>query len=117
MRSQASRVNLALCTAPNRRVARRLARTLVEEELAACANLVPFVTSIYRWKGKICDDREVLLLIKTSRASRERLSRRIREIHPYDTPEILFLPIASGEENYLQWLLAALAQGGRTKGR
>ncbi|MEA2627412.1 MAG: periplasmic divalent cation tolerance protein [Candidatus Binatota bacterium] len=86
--------------------AARIGRTLVEERLAACANVVPEVRSIYRWKGEIADEREALLLLKTRRALFVEIERRIRELHPYDTPEVVALEIAAGSERYLSWVRA-----------
>jgi periplasmic divalent cation tolerance protein len=96
---------LVLTTVGDVAAAERLARTLVEERLVACANLLPPLRSIYRWQGKIADDPEVLILFKTQRATYERLQSRILELHPYEVPEVLALPIERGHEVYLQWLL------------
>lgn len=86
-------------------VALRLARTLVTEKLAACVNRIPGVQSIYTWEGKVQDDAEEILVIKTSRTRLEDLSRRIQELHPYDVPEIIALPVDSGLPDYLNWVL------------
>lgn len=94
-------VCLVTCPRDN---ARALAESLVEEHLAACVNIVDGVTSIYRWEGKIEEDSESLLLIKSSPAIWDALSRRIAEIHPYDVPEIICLPIELGNRPYLAWL-------------
>lgn len=85
----------------------RLARALVEDALAACVNLVGPIRSIYRWEGKICDDAEHLLVIKTRGALFEAAAARIRALHPYETPEIIALPITAGSEPYLAWLRGA----------
>lgn len=116
MRSRTSAVNLALCTAPDLRTARRIARVLVGERLAACVNLLPLKGSIYRWQGKIGEDSEVLLFIKTTRFRRERLRKRLRALHPYEVPEILFLPIATGDASYLSWVRSCTSQA-KTKKR
>jgi len=91
-------------TAPDADVAARLGRTLVEEGLCACVNIVPGVRSIYRWQGKICDDAEVLCLCKTRPALFERVRARIAELHPYDVPEILAFRVDDGSAPYLAWL-------------
>jgi len=91
-------------TAPDAVVAERLGRALVEESLAACVNIVPGVRSIYRWQGKICDDAEVLCLVKTRPALFERARQRILELHPYDVPEILAFAVDDGSPPYLAWL-------------
>ena len=81
-----------------------LARSLVEEQLAACVNIVPQVRSIYRWQGEVHDDAESLLLIKTSPKTLSAFESRLRELHPYDCPELLCLPIEKGMEQYMSWV-------------
>lgn len=93
---------VVLLTAPTKD-GRRLQQTLVKEHLAACVNLLP-VASCYSWKGKVVNDREVLLLIKTRPALFARLKKRIQALHPYDVPEIIALPVRAGNTEYLQWL-------------
>lgn len=95
---------LVLCTAPNAEVGAELGRGLVNAKLAACANIVEGVRSIYAWKGAVHDDSEVQLLIKTRRARFEALRDWILEHHPYDVPEILAIPIEAGSSDYLAWL-------------
>lgn len=85
--------------------AERIATALVDERLAACVNLVPELTSIYRWQGRIERARELLMVIKTRRALVSRLIARLGELHSYDVPEAIVLPIASGARPYLAWLL------------
>lgn len=80
-----------------------LARTLVEERLAACVNVLPPMTSVYRWKGAIEQEREQQLVIKTTRAGAALLESRLRQLHPYDIPEFLVLD-ATGSEAYLAWV-------------
>jgi periplasmic divalent cation tolerance protein len=80
-----------------------LARTLVQEGLAACVNVLPVMTSVYRWKGVVEQDREQQLVIKTARAGLPALQARLRELHPYELPEFLVLS-ASGSEAYLGWI-------------
>ena len=100
----ASEVRVVLLTAPSEEVAVRLARTLVEERLLVCANLVPRVRSIYRWQGQIHDETEVLLLGKTTAARLDALKARLPTLHPYDTPELLALEVGDGLEKYLGWI-------------
>ena len=95
---------VVLVTAPDLRIARRLADALVGERLAACVTAMPGARSTYRWKGKVERAREVVLMIKTRASLAKRLERRVRELHPYDVPEILALPVASGEARYLRWI-------------
>jgi periplasmic divalent cation tolerance protein len=99
-------VRVALSTAPDEDVAARIARALVDERLAACANLVPSVRSIYRWQGAVEDAREVLLVIKTRADRVDALAERLRALHPYDVPELVVLPVAGGLAPYLDWVRA-----------
>ena len=91
-------------TASSREEARRIAGTLVEERLAACVNIVPQIASVYRWKGEICCDDETLLVVKSRAALFERLCARVREVHSYEVPEGIGLPIVVGSSTYLSWL-------------
>lgn len=95
---------LVLCSCPNEAAASALARTLVEERLAACVNRIAAMRSTYAWKGAIEDEPEVLLLIKTTAPRYDALESRIRALHPYETPEIIALPIEGGSGHYLAWL-------------
>lgn len=81
-----------------------LARTLVTERLAACVNLLPEMHSLYQWKGELTADRERQLIIKTTEGRLEALQTRLHEIHPYDVPEFLVIPVTDGSPAYLQWL-------------
>jgi periplasmic divalent cation tolerance protein len=93
-----------LVTYPNRKVGEKIARALVEERLAACVNVIPGLTSIYRWEGRICRDAEGLLLIKTRQARLPALTRRVKALHPYTVPEVIALPLAGGSATYLSWV-------------
>lgn len=95
---------LCLSTCPDAETAARIARTLVEERLAACVNRIPGVASTYRWQGKIHDDAEVLLVIKTTRERLDDLRQRLAEMHPYEVPELVAFDIAGGLPAYLEWL-------------
>ncbi|MFH0884040.1 MAG: divalent-cation tolerance protein CutA [bacterium] len=86
------------------KVGELLSRTLVEERLAACVNRIPNLTSTYRWQGKIETDAEELLLIKTTARHVQRLTARVKELHPYDVPEVLVLTVGSGLGAYLSWV-------------
>jgi len=86
------------------REAKRIARTLVEKRLAACANIVARVHSIYRWKGKVESAGETLMILKTSRQRFDALRREIEGLHSYKTPEIIAVPITAGSRKYLGWL-------------
>jgi len=101
---------LVLITCGNEEQGASIARTLVEERLAACVNLVGQIRSIYRWQEKIEDDRETLLLVKTAKALLPRLERRVRELHTYEVPEIMALSFDRGSQPYLDWLIGAVTQ-------
>jgi periplasmic divalent cation tolerance protein len=95
---------IVLSTAGSEDEARKLARHLVEHQLAACVNIVPGVESIYRWQGKVESSQEWLLLIKTSAEKFPAVRDAIRELHSYDLPECIALTIEDGSPDYLQWL-------------
>lgn len=99
-------VQLVFTTLPTADAAVALARTLVEERLAACGNILPAVRSIYRWEGTLQDENEVLLLLKTRSEQFERLKARILELHPYEVPEVLAIPVEAGHRGYLDWIAA-----------
>jgi periplasmic divalent cation tolerance protein len=88
--------------------AKIIARTLVEERLAACVNIIPGLTSIYRWEGKVCEDSEILLVIKTRGQKVAALCERIVQLHSYAVPEVIALPISEGSARYLEWLDSCL---------
>jgi periplasmic divalent cation tolerance protein len=91
------------------RAAESLASQLVDAQLAACVNIVPGVTSVYRWQGAVHKDPELLLVVKTRAALLEALTARVRQLHPYDEPEVLALPAAGGSSSYLRWVLDSTA--------
>jgi len=97
---------VVLSTCPDEAVAARIARTLVEERLAACVNRLAAVRSTYSWQGAIQDDAEVLLVIKTRREHFDALAERLAGLHPYEVPEIVALPVVAGSAPYLAWLTA-----------
>ncbi|MGH7857832.1 MAG: divalent-cation tolerance protein CutA [Candidatus Binatia bacterium] len=85
--------------------AARIGRALVEERLVACANVVPGVRSIYRWEGKVADEAELLLLLKTRRSRFAAVERRVRELHSYEVPEVVAVDLVDASAPYLEWLL------------
>ena len=97
-------VNLVLSTAGSLTEGKKIARRLVEEGLAACVNVIPGVFSFFSWEGKLCQEREVLILAKTRKSNNSKIIRKIKELHSYEVPEVLFLPLVGGEEKYLQWV-------------
>jgi periplasmic divalent cation tolerance protein len=94
-----------LVTVPNEEVATTLARALVGEKLVACVNILPGVRSIYAWQGEMCDESELLCVLKTRRALFSAVEDRVLDLHPYQVPEIIALPLALGHSPYLGWLL------------
>ena len=98
-------VLVVFCTFPDSGVARRIVHTLVEERLVACGNLLPGVESIYRWKGAVETSAEVMVILKTTEMAYAQLQARIKELHPYDLPEVLALKAYDGLPDYLQWVL------------
>lgn len=95
---------IILITAPDRVIGREIATHLVDAQLAACVNLLPGVTSFYRWEGKLNEDEEVLLIGKTRRECFGRLQKAVQTIHPYQVPEIVAVPLIDGLEAYLRWI-------------
>jgi periplasmic divalent cation tolerance protein len=102
----AAAIVVALSTAPSEEKAVEIARALVNEGLAACVNVIPRVRSIYAWKGELCDDSEVLCVVKTSAERVPALKARLVALHPYEVPELVVLEVTSGHEPYLDWVLA-----------
>lgn len=121
---------VAYCTVPSAEVGTALARALVTSKLAACVNIVPGVRSVYSWKGEVCEDDELLLVVKSRaelagdrgaspRARRRRADARaagaleeaVKALHPYDTPELIVLPVTAGAAPYLAWLHASTEGG------
>ncbi|GLX78969.1 divalent-cation tolerance protein CutA [Thalassotalea insulae] len=102
--------HVILSTCPSQEVAEQIADTLVKENLAACINILPQITSIYQWQGKIERDQEVQLLIKTKVELFPVINDRITQLHPYDVPEVIALDITQGSHAYLQWIDESLAK-------
>jgi periplasmic divalent cation tolerance protein len=103
---------VVLVTAPGQEVAESLVRRLVEEGLAACGNIVSGVTSIYRWQGAVERETESLIVLKTTAAAGARLVERVVELHPYDVPEVLVMPVDGGYGPYLDWVVGNVNGGG-----
>ncbi|WP_457639010.1 divalent-cation tolerance protein CutA [Persephonella sp.] len=95
---------VVLITCPDTETGRKIAYGLVENKLAACVNIIPGLNSIYYWQGKIEDDSEVLLVVKTQEKLFHQLEKFVKENHPYTVPEIIALPIIKGSESYLNWI-------------
>jgi periplasmic divalent cation tolerance protein len=97
-------VCVALVTAPDDETAEDLGRAVVEEGLAACANVLRGITSVYRWRGEVRCDPEALIILKTTDARAGELTRRVADLHPYDVPEVLILEAKGGYTPYLDWV-------------
>jgi len=95
---------IVLTTAGSEEEAQRIAHHVVEEQIAACVNIVPHITSIYRWKNKVEEAREWLLIIKTTAAAFEEIRQAIARLHSYELPECTCLTIEDGSANYLEWI-------------
>ncbi len=91
-------------TAASREEALKIARVLVEERLAACGNVLPGVTSVYRWEGEVNEDPEVALVVKTTSNRVEALTQRVRELHSYSCPCVVALPVVGGNPAFLEWI-------------
>lgn len=99
-----SRYLVVLMTTGSQAEADKIAHTLVAELLAACVNVIPGVTSVYRWEGEVQRDQEWLLVAKSRSDVLDQLIRRVQSLHSYDVPEIIALPVSGGSEAYLRWL-------------
>jgi periplasmic divalent cation tolerance protein len=95
---------IVLTTAGSRSEAQKIARTLVERKLAACVNVVGPVESVYRWKGAVETAEEFLCIVKTTAAATDKVKAAIEELHSYELPECVVLPIEDGSSNYLAWI-------------
>ncbi|MEM1083597.1 MAG: divalent-cation tolerance protein CutA [Verrucomicrobiota bacterium] len=99
-----NQILVVLCTFPDEEKARQIGAVLVERQVAACINLLPGLRSIYRWEGRIEEESEVLGVIKTTSEAYPALEAALLELHPYDTPEVLALPVEKGSAAYLKWV-------------
>ncbi|OGX41154.1 MAG: hypothetical protein A3C53_06320 [Omnitrophica WOR_2 bacterium RIFCSPHIGHO2_02_FULL_68_15] len=108
MRASHQKIVVVLVTCPTRAAAERLARALVARRLAACANVVPGLTSLFWWKGKLDRCPETLLLLKTTSAGFEPLRRAVLALHPYEVPEIIALPVSAAHPPYRRWVSSSV---------
>ena len=108
---------IVFITAPSKEIGREIANTLLDQKLAACVNIISPINSLYIWEGKINDDEEALLVVKT-RADllKDGLVPAVKSVHPYEVPEILALPILMGLESYLEWIEEVTDQGEGNRG-
>lgn len=103
-----AQIKVVLVTAPDLKTARRLARAALAARLIACANLIPKLESHYRWRGKLEQSAEVLLILKTTKARLAALEKLVLTKHPYDTPEFVILNLAGGAKKYLAWVAGSV---------
>lgn len=92
------------CTVPNRKEGKEIARVLVENEMAACVNIIDKVESIFSWNGEICEEKEAMLIIKTRKEMFRNINHTIQKMHSYNVPEVIALPIVEADETYLKWV-------------
>ena len=97
-------VTISFVTCGSKEEAEKIARTLVEDRLAACVNIVPGVSSVYFWEGKLNVEEEHLLVIKSRARVADRLTRRVQDLHSYSVPEVVTFPITAGNSEYLKWV-------------
>lgn len=95
---------IGFITVPSKELGEIITNALIEQHLVACVNIIPQVTSIYRWKGEICRDSELLCIMKTSEDKIETIIQKVKELHSYEVPEIIFIPIEAGLPAYLKWI-------------
>ncbi|OHX14968.1 cation tolerance protein [Chromobacterium sphagni] len=103
---------LVVCNVPDQQLAGQIAATLVAEQLAACVNILPPCRSVYRWQGAVEQAEETPLLIKTRRDAYPRLESRLAQLHPYEVPEIIALPLERGLPSYLTWVSSCVLSSG-----
>ena len=106
-----SKVKLLISTVDKQSTAESLAHSLIEEGVAACVNILPQITSVYRWKGSVETDQEHLMIIKTSADTVEETISLIEKLHPYDVPEIIGVDITAGSKPYLDWVIGETGVG------
>ena len=92
------------CTVPNKKIAKDITRVLMKHKLAACVSMIENVKSVFSWDGEICEEKEILLMIKTRRSNYGKVKLVIEDLHSYSVPEIIALPIVDCSEDYLKWL-------------
>jgi periplasmic divalent cation tolerance protein len=100
----ADQIVLALSTFPDRETAQRISTQLVTDKFAACANIIPAIESVYRWKEKVETGNETLVFFKLSEDRQSAFQEKLRSLHPYEVPEIIFVPISRGLPDYLRWV-------------
>jgi len=102
-------INCVFVTVPNKKEANKIASALIKDRLVACVNIVDNIKSVYRWKGKVENSKELLLIIKTKKSAVVKLIKKIKSLHSYTVPEIIAFPITGGNKEYLEWVNDSLA--------
>ena len=97
------------CTVPNKKLAKEITQIIMKHKLAACVSMVENVKSVFSWEGEICEEKEIMMMIKTRRANYGKIKLVIEDIHTYNVPEIIALPIVDCSEDYLKWLVQETA--------
>jgi periplasmic divalent cation tolerance protein len=100
---------IVLITTPSMDTSTTIAHRLVIDRMAACVNIIPGVTSVYRWEGSVCEENELLLICKTTQSHYQRLEATVREMHPYQNPEIIALDVSDGAASYFSWIAENLS--------
>ena len=98
-------INVINCTVPNKKIAKDITKILMKHKLAACVSMIDKVQSVFSWDGEVCEEKEILMMIKTRRANYGKIKLVIEDLHPYTVPEIIALPIVDSSEDYLKWLV------------
>ena len=93
------------CTVPSKKIAKDITRVLMKHKLAACVSMIDYVRSVFSWDGEVCEEKEILMMIKTRRANYGKVKLVIEDIHTYTVPEIIALPIVDCSEDYLKWMI------------
>lgn len=104
-----SEIIIVFVTVPGLREGSRISKAILTSRLAACVNVIPGVQSIYKWKGKIVQEKEAMLVLKTTRLRYRKLEQKIKELHPYEVPEIIAIPLICGSLQYVEWVTREVA--------
>lgn len=104
-----SKIIIVFVTVPGLREGTRISRAILTSRLAACVNVIPAIQSIYKWDGKIVQEKEAMLVLKTTRPQYQKLERKIKELHPYEVPEIIAIPLICGSSQYVEWVTREVA--------
>lgn len=104
MAKRTSKLIVCFVTCKDEDEAEKIAKALLSQKLCACANIIKNIRSLYAWQGKLCDDKEALMVIKTKESAFDRLSAEIKRLHSYEVPEIIALPVSSVSESYAKWV-------------